>query len=96
MVELRDWDFKVNYFNHKKIKDIKGNVADLLVRVASIKPIYSIEAKGQSIEKRPVILEDDTAQIRAVLWKDHALDPEIQEGAVIAVKDAFVIDYNGK
>ncbi|AMD21848.1 HFL008Cp [Eremothecium sinecaudum] len=89
-------------FNFVKLKQLatmeaNSNV-DVLGIVQTVNPAFEMTAKsGKKFNRRDIVIVDETnLSITVGLWNEQAIDFNLPEGSVIAVKSARVTDFGGK
>ncbi|AET40553.1 replication factor A subunit protein RFA1 Ecym_6168 [Eremothecium cymbalariae DBVPG len=71
---------------------------DVLGIIQTVNPPFEMTAKsGKKFNRRDIVIVDDTGySISVGLWNEQAVDFNLPEGSVIAVKSARVTDFAGK
>jgi replication factor A1 len=97
-----DSSIKQISFNFVKIVDIgpmqKDSTIDVYGVVLEAQDKITKKTKaGKDAQIRKLTLVDDSEyKIEFTLWKNHADDDRIQQGSVLAIKNAKVGDFNGR
>lgn len=92
---------KINYKFVKlnKVQDLEADsIIDVVGVIKEVNPAFQITSRaGRSYDRRDVTIVDDSQFALSVgLWNKAALEFDIPEGSVIAIKGAKVSDFNGK
>ncbi|SCU82414.1 LADA_0C05094g1_1 [Lachancea dasiensis] len=75
-----------------------NTTVDVLGIIQTVSPPFEIISKaGKKFDRRDIALVDDTNySVNVGLWGEQALNFNLPEGSVLAVKGARVTDFNGK
>jgi replication factor A1 len=82
-----------------KVQDLEADsIIDVVGVIKEVNPAFQITSKaGRSYDRRDVTIVDDSQFALSIgLWNRTAVDFDIPEGTVIAIKGAKVSDFNGK
>jgi replication factor A1 len=82
-----------------KVQDLEADsIIDVVGVIKEVNPAFQITSKaGRSYDRRDVTIVDDSQFALSIgLWNRIAVDFDIPEGTVIAIKGAKVSDFNGK
>ncbi|KAI4290913.1 replication factor A1 [Pancytospora philotis] len=93
-----DTDVPRYCFSFKKIRELAVGPA-LVDVVAVIKDVFpkgsiTVKSTGKELEKRDLMLVDDSGHCRITLWGPRA-EEEYEAGSVLCIKSAKVGEYNG-
>ncbi|SCV02761.1 LAME_0H05006g1_1 [Lachancea meyersii CBS 8951] len=75
-----------------------SSTVDVLGIIQTVNPPFEITSKaGKRFDRRDIVLVDDTNySVNVGLWGKQALDFNLPEGSVLAIKGARITDFNGK
>ncbi|CEP24825.1 unnamed protein product [Cyberlindnera jadinii] len=82
-----------------KVQDLESDsIIDVVGVIKEVNPAFQITSRaGKSYDRRDITIVDDSQfAISLGLWNKAAVDFDIPQGTVIAVKGAKVSDFNGK
>ena len=89
------FDFvKLNTIENKE----ENSTVDILGIIQTVNPHFELTSRaGKKFDRRDIVLVDDSNySITVGLWNQLALDFNLPEGSVVAIKGARVSDFGGK
>ncbi|ORE00546.1 RFA1 [Hepatospora eriocheir] len=94
-----DADIPEFNFNFIKINEASLRInqcADIVGIISEVYPVTKVTSRfsGNEIDKRTIMLLDDTGQIRVTLWGQRSLD-EYEKGSVMCLSYGKISEYNG-
>ena len=90
------------HFNFVKLNSIENQEANSTVDVVGVikqvNPHFELTSRaGKKFDRRDIIIVDDTNYSVSIgLWNQQALDFNLPEGSVVAIKGVRVSDFGGK
>ncbi|KAM3162701.1 Replication protein A subunit [Lachancea thermotolerans] len=75
-----------------------NSIVDVIGIIRTVNPPFEITSKaGKRFDRRDIILVDDSGySVNVGLWGQQALEFNLPEGSVVAIKGGRVTDFNGK
>ncbi|SCV00479.1 LANO_0F07074g1_1 [Lachancea nothofagi CBS 11611] len=75
-----------------------NSTVDILGIIQAVNPPFEITSKaGKKFDRRDIVLVDDSNySVTVGLWGKQALDFNLPEGSVLAIKGGRITDFNGK
>ncbi|SCU87422.1 LAMI_0D06040g1_1 [Lachancea mirantina] len=89
-------------FNFVKLSTVEtqepNSTVDVIGIIRTVHPHFEITSKaGKKFDRRDIVLVDDSGySISVGLWNQQAVDFNLPEGSVLAIKGARVTDFQGK